>query len=134
MRKFIPVKLLKTVPLIFVLAVAAQAQRGSTLFGDVKIDESAVSSPAQPKVMVILYRDVGGEVGRQAISNGSRYTFNNLQTGEYQLAIEVDNNEIGRMRVTIQGLSNDPHGFRQDLEFALKSTSARNAGVVSAAD
>jgi tetratricopeptide (TPR) repeat protein len=40
------------------------------------------------------------------------------------------------VRVTIQGLSNDPHGFRQDLEFTLKpkGASVPRDGVISAAD
>jgi tetratricopeptide (TPR) repeat protein len=130
------VKLSKATLLILVLIATAYAQRGATLFGDVKIDEKGLTQSAAPKVMVILYKDVGGEIGRQPISNGSRYTFTNLQGGEYQLAIEVDNNEIGRMRVTIQGLSNDPHGFRQDLDFALKpqGPAVTREGVISAAD
>jgi tetratricopeptide (TPR) repeat protein len=101
------------------------AQANQVLFGDVKIDETQVEGPPA-KVMIILYKDVGGEMGRQAISNGSRYRFSNLATGDYELAIEVDNEEIGRVRVTVQGLSNDPHGFRQDLDFALR---ARGRGV-----
>ena len=129
-------KLSKTALLILMLSTAALAQRGATLFGDVKIDESGLANSAPPKVMVVLYKDLGGVVGRQSISNGSRYTFDNLLAGEYQLAIEVDNNETARMRVTIQGLSNDPHGFRQDLDFALRPGGANTSrsGVVSAAD
>jgi len=117
------------------LTADVRAQGGQTLFGDVKIDETGVQSPA-PKVTLVLYRDVGGEVGRQGVSNGSQYRFTNLRTGDYELAIEVDNNEIGRVRVMIQGLSNDPHGFRQDLSFALKprNSSRPHEGVISAAD
>jgi tetratricopeptide (TPR) repeat protein len=130
------VKLAKIIFLIVILSVTGLAQGGSTLFGDVKIDESGMGTSAPPKVMIVLYRDIGGVVGRQPISNGSRYTFTNLTTGEYQLAIEVDNNEITRIRVTVQGLSNDPHGFRQDLEFALKPRGPVTVkeGVISAAD
>jgi tetratricopeptide (TPR) repeat protein len=110
----------------------AAAQASQVLFGDVKIDESKMEGPAA-KVMVILYKDVGGEMGRQAVSNGSRYRFSNLVVGEYELAIEVNNEEIGRVRVTIQGLSNDPHGFRQDLDFALTPRgSGGKPGVISA--
>ena len=109
----------------------AAAQRTQSLFGDVKI-EDPTEGPA-PKVFIILYKDAGGEVGRQAVANGSQYRFSNLQTGDYQLGIEVNNEEIGRIRVSIQGLSNDPHGFRQDLEFALKAKGAGpKPGVVSA--
>jgi len=120
---------------LFVLAGVAVAQRSQTLFGDIKIDESGIGNSAPPRVMLILYKDVGGEVGRQAISNGSRYTFTNLNNGDYQIAIEVDNIEIGRLRVVIGGLSNDPHGFRQDLDFALKPRgSSGKPGIISAAD
>jgi tetratricopeptide (TPR) repeat protein len=121
---------------LILVGTIVRAQRGATLFGDVKINESAMDKSAPPKVMVILYKDVGGELGRQPIADGSRYTFNNLSAGEYELAIEVDNNEITRVRVTIQGLSNDPHGFRQDLEFTLKpkGASVPRDGVISAAD
>jgi tetratricopeptide (TPR) repeat protein len=130
------VKPAKSFLLILTLTAAVFAQRGATLFGDVKIDESGTGKAAPPKVMIVLYKDIGGEIGRQPISNGSRYTFNNLATGEYQLAIEADNNEITRIRVVIQGLSNDPHGFRQDLEFALKARApvTLKEGVISAAD
>lgn len=134
-----PKRLFKYICLFLMLlclaAVGSQrvvAQANQVLFGDVKIDETKVEGPP-PKVMIILYKDVGGEMGRQAISNGSRYRFSNLATGEYELAIEVDNEEIGRVRVTIQGLSNDPHGFKQDLDFALKARGAgTKPGVVSA--
>src|SRR4051812_46377158 len=129
-------KLLRVVIIVLISAAAVSAQRGSTLFGDVKIDESGVAKSAPPKVMIVLYRDLGGEVGRQPISNGSRYTFPYLREGEYQLAIEIDNNEVTRIRVTIQWLSSDPRGFRQDLDFALKATgpATTNEGVISAAD
>lgn len=114
-----------------VMSQRVAAQRGSqSLFGDVKIQDPT-EGPA-PKVMIILFKDVGGEIGRQAIANGSQYRFSNLQEGDYQLAIEVNNEEIGRVRVTIQGLSNDPHGFRQDLDFALKPTGGPKPGVISA--
>lgn len=112
--------------------VAAQANQ--TLFGDVKIDDSKSGDAAPPKVMVILSLDGGGEVGRQAISNRSRYRFSNLRVGDYQLAVEVDNVEIARVRVVVQGLSNSPYGFQQDLEFEWKPRGSASAGVISAAD
>jgi tetratricopeptide (TPR) repeat protein len=132
-----PVRSLRLVLILVLLSAgSASAQRsGLVLFGDVKIDDRGFTNSAPPKVMIILYKDVGGEIGRQPISDGSRYTFRNLAEGNYELAIEADNNEIGRVRVTIQGLSNDPHGFRQDLDFALKAKGPSGVpGVLSAAD
>jgi Tfp pilus assembly protein PilF len=124
-----------TTAILLCTGAAARAQRNQTLFGDVKIDESGIGNSAPPKVMLILYKEVGGEIGRQAISNGSRYTFTNLANGDYQIAIEVDNIEVGRVRVVIGGLSNDPHGFRQDLDFALKPRGGSGKpSTISAAD
>jgi tetratricopeptide (TPR) repeat protein len=125
--------------LAIVLAAASPghvlAQRGLSLFGDVKIDDSKSGTAAPSSVTLILYKDVGGEVGRQNVSNRSRYRFNNLITGEYEIAIEVEGNEIARMRITIGGLSNSPYGFQQDLEFEWKpKASSSKPGVVSAAD
>ena len=123
--------------LLVLLSGSASAQRsGLVLFGDVKIDDRGLTNSAPPKVMIVLYKDLGGEIGRQQISDGSRYTFRNLVEGNYEIAIEVDNNEIGRIRLVVAGLSNDPHGFRQDLEFALKPKGSATVKerVISASD
>lgn len=116
---------------------SVMAQSGQTLFGDVKIDDSKVETKVPSNITIVLYKDVGGEIGRQNITNGSRYRFTSLREGDYQIAIEVDNNEITRIRVVIQGLSNSPYGFQQDLEFEWrpKGPSAKSKdGIVSAAD
>jgi tetratricopeptide (TPR) repeat protein len=111
----------------------AAAQQGTqTLFGDVKIDETKAGEGPPPKIMAILYKDAGGEIGRQPISNRSRYRFQNLVKGEYQLAIEVDSNEIARIRIVIGELSTTPYGFQQDLEFALRPRGGAKPGIVSA--
>lgn len=115
-------------------APATYAQGGQTLFGEVKIDNTD-SSAAPQSIFVVLYRDGGGEMGRQSVSNRSRYRFINLLKGEYHLAVEVDNNEIARLRILISDLSPSPYGFQQDLILALKpSTASTKPGVVSAAD
>lgn len=119
--------------LILGTAPAIQAQGGQTLFGEVKVDDPDKSSLRS--IVVILYRDGGGEIGRQIVSNRSRYRFINLLKGDYQLAVEVDNNEIARLRIVINDLSPSPYGFQQDLMLALRpSTSAVKPGVLAAAD
>lgn len=114
------------------------AQRGSlVLFGDVKIDSSQAGSAAPSNITVVLYKDAGGEIGRQNVTDGSRYRFSSLAVGDYELAIEVDNNETTRIRVALRGLSNSPYGFQQDLEFAWKPKGVNRSsvpGVLSAAD
>ncbi len=110
----------------------ALAQGGLTLFGDVKIS----GTTAPPNVMIILYKEGAGEAGRQVVSNGSRYRFNNLVRGDYELVIQSNNNEVGRVRVVLSLLSNSPYGFQHDLEFAWKPgrSSVGVGGTISAAD
>lgn len=125
------------VSLLFVLQTWAVplvgAQLGQTLFGEVRIDGTDKS--AEPhSIFIVLYRDGGGEVGRQSVSNRSRYRFMNLPKGEYQLAVEVDNNEIARVRIVIHDLSPSPYGFQQDVILALKPRAASKPGVLATAD
>jgi tetratricopeptide (TPR) repeat protein len=115
--------------LLTLTAPQANAQGGQTLFGEVKIDETDKTS-APHSIFVILYRDGGGEIGRQSVSNRSRYRFINLLKGDYQLAVEVDNNEIARLRVVINDLSPSPYGFREDLILALKPRMTTTKGAV----
>jgi tetratricopeptide (TPR) repeat protein len=126
------------VVMLFALCICARAlaQRGSlVLFGDVKIDESKAGGATLSNVTIILYKDAGGEIGRQSVANGSRYRFPNLTEGDYELVIEVNNNEAARIRVALRGLSNSPYGFQQDLEFALKPKGeGSKPGVISTAD
>ena len=124
--------------ILFVLstltAPPANAQGGQTLFGEVRIDETD-KTIAPRSILVILYRDGGGEIGRQSVSNRSRYRFINLLKGEYQLGVEVDSNEIARLRIVIHDLSPSPYGFQQDLILALKPKMTTNkCAVVSAAE
>lgn len=114
-------------------APQASAQGGQTLFGEVRIDDKTYEDAGPRSIMVILYRDGGGEVGRQAVSNRSRYRFINLLKGDYHLAVEVDSNEIARLRIVVGELSPSPYGFQQDLILALKPRASK-PGVLATAD
>lgn len=107
----------------------ALAQGGQTLFGDVKIRGTSVP----PNIMIILYKEGGGEAGRQIVSNGSRYRFNNLVRGDYELLILSDQNEIGRVKVVISMLPSSFQGSQYDLDFAWKP-GPTSVGTISAAD
>lgn len=133
--------------LLFVLIAAsvtipgrsALAQRGTvTLFGDMKVDESKAGGMRAMSFNVILYNLSGNVLGRQTVPSGGRYRFNNVRSGEYDIAIEVENNEIARVRVMIAGsVISD---FRQDLEFEWKpgagaaASKPPKAQTISAAD
>jgi len=113
----------------------ARSQGGQTLFGDVKVTAENSNVIVPQEVMIILRRVPDGEVGRQSVSSRGRYRFTNLTIGDYEIVIEVDGNEVGRLQqITVGGLSNSPYGYQYDLDFKLKAPAAVKAGVISAAD
>lgn len=109
--------------LIALLAPAynALAQGRYTLFGDFKVDESKVQGQLPLSFNLILYSQAGTVVGRQPVQSGGRYRFNGIRGGDYDLVVEVDNNEVARVRVTV-GSSIDAE-YRQDLELEWRPNS-----------
>ena len=123
---------------LFVPPAAAQRAGNRNLFGDVRV--TGEDNNVVPKdVTLVLRRSPDGEVGRQTISSRGRYRFNNLIYGEYEIVVEADGKEIGRVGPIFmreQDLSNSPYGFQVDLDFRWKPNSGSQpaAGVISAAD
>jgi len=117
-------------------AQSAAAQGGRTLFGDVRV--TSENDTLIPKEVTIILRKVpDGELARQTVSSRGRYRFTNLALGEYELVIEADGKEIGRMSpiyMRDRDLSNSPYGFQYDLEFKWKAGAQPSGGVISAAD
>lgn len=110
----------------------AGSRRNFTLFGDLKVDDSQAGDRANAIFDVILYTRGNEVFGRQRVSNGGRYRFNNVFNGDYYLAVELDSAEVARMPILIP--ENAVEHIRQDLEFRWKGIGASTAGVVSAAD
>jgi len=117
-------------------STAAQGGRGRSLFGDVRI--TGEDNNLVPKEVTIILRKVpDGEVSRQTVSSRGRYRFNNLTEGEYELVIEADGKEVGRMSpiyMRDRDLSNSPYGFQYDLEFKWRPAAQPAPAVISAAD
>ena len=110
----------------------AGSRRNFTLFGDLKVDETQAAADRANAIFDVILYTRGNEVfGRQRVSNGGRYRFNNVFNGDYYLAVELDSAEIARMPIMIP--ENAVEHIRQDLEFRWKSPGA-TAGVVSATD
>ena len=125
-------RLLGILCVVFLVAVGDVAAQGSqVLFGDVRIHSKDGSFPAE-SITLVLYGS--GEIGRQSVSNRGRYRFSNLKNGEYEIAIEVGGNEIGRIRnVVVGGLSNSPYGFQQDVDVEWNPRSSQIiTGILSA--
>ena len=95
-------------------------RRNFTLFGDVKVDTSQVSTQEANRTFDIILYTRGNEVfARQRTSNGGRYQFNNIFDGDYYLAVELDSLEIARIPIAIP--ANSIEHIRQDLEFRWKA-------------
>jgi len=111
-------------PLIVLLAVTqiALAQGKYTLFGDVKIDDSKVQGQVLLSINLILYTEAGAVVGRQPVMAGGRYRFVGIRTGEYDLVVQIDNNEVARVRTTVGGSIETE--YRQDLDLEWRSNRA----------
>lgn len=103
----------------FCVGVAAQG-RGNMLFGDFNVDTSKVSGKTPEIFHIILYLTSGNVFSRQPISNGGRYKFLNVPNGEYELAIEVENQEVSRTRFIIRELR--PTDVRRDLYLEWRET------------
>jgi tetratricopeptide (TPR) repeat protein len=113
------------------------AQGGQTIFGDIRV--TGDNNTIVPKeVTLILRRVPDGEIGRQTVSSRGRYRFTNLKIGEYEIAVEVDGKEIGRLQTIMirNQLSNSPYGHQYDLDFRWRPGSGSPAagGVVAAGD
>jgi tetratricopeptide (TPR) repeat protein len=133
---------MKMLTVLLVLLLFASSPRTApaqgrvhTLFGDVHVDESKAEKGAKPLLYEIILYNLGGTiVARQFVSSNGRYRFLNLANGQYELAVMLDNEEIGRTRVEIMGATKND--FRQDLALEWKApinASARPASI-SAAD
>lgn len=116
-------------------AVGYPQAGGHVLFGDVKVDESKVGGTPSPMAFhIILYTTTGNVLDRQVVPNNGRYRFSNVRNGEYDVGIEVDGVEIGRVRVMVQSVYKTD--FQQDIALELKPgiSRASKGSVVSADD
>src|SRR6185295_17093297 len=75
---------------------------GHTLFGDLKVDDKNVEDILPLSFEILLYTEGGTLLGRQSVTNNSRYRFLNLQDGRYDVVVEVEGSEVARVRVLVQ--------------------------------
>lgn len=127
--------LLTVVAVLVSVPHAAMAQGGTTtIWGDVKIDDSKVDSMKPLSLMVVIYNMGGVVLGRTTVPAGGRYRFS-VRPGEYDLAVESETTEIARIHVILSGV---PGGdYRQDLEFEWKpgmEAAKPKPSTISAAD
>src|SRR5437867_11426919 len=107
---------------ILLLQTSSYAQAGgpNVLIGDVHVDDSQAPRGQSGTLTfrILLYSDSGTLLDQQIVSNNGRYRFLNVRNGKYDLVIEYENAEIGRMRITVQ--STFRTDFRNDIALELK--------------
>ncbi len=120
--------------LVFLLAGSLTAQSGGhTLFGDLKVDESAASGLKPISFQLLLYSEGGYLLFRETVPSNGRYRFLNLRDGRYEIVVEVENVEIARIRVYVS--SPFKTDFRNDIELQWRDGHrVAKAQIVSAAD
>jgi len=111
---------------ILLVSMAASAQtppsrpsEGNTLYGDLKVETKESGAQLPMSYVIILYTSAGQVYDRQSIPNNGRYRFLAVPNGEYEIGIEVDNQEVARIPFLLnEGRFTD---VRRDLMLELKS-------------
>ncbi|MEK6287579.1 MAG: tetratricopeptide repeat protein [Acidobacteriota bacterium] len=118
------------------VTIAAQQGGGHSLFGDFKIDESQWSGLKPQTFFILLYTPSGNLLSRQTVGNNGRYRFNDVVNGEYDIVVEVENQEAVRVRIVL--IDRTRTEIRHDLNLEWKprpgSRDEGRVGSVSAAD
>lgn len=106
----------------FATSTVAQNGGGHILYGDFKVDESKASGAKPLSFDVILYTTGGDIVARQTVGNNSRYRFNEVPNGDYDLVVEVENSEIARIHLMLnEAFKTD---IRRDIELEWRENPA----------
>jgi tetratricopeptide (TPR) repeat protein len=107
---------------------------GKMLYGEVSIEGEQLNNGKPIKVDLTLYTEGRNVVERNTVSGNSRYSFNNIPQGVYELVAEVDGVEVARVRVDLR--SPLVGETRQDLALAWNATGPKSskATSISAAD
>jgi tetratricopeptide (TPR) repeat protein len=103
---------------------------GKALYGEITVEGEDLHSGKPVKVDLTLYTETRTLVEHNTASGNSRYRFNNIPQGVYELVAEVEGVEVARIRVDLRSPLVDD--FKQDLSFAWtangpKSSSANTA-------
>lgn len=125
--------LLALSPAFITFGGPSPAQGGEhILFGDLKVDESKAVGKVPFTFEVLLYALSGGVISRQTVTNNGRYRFMNLGNGHYDVAVEVENREVARVRVLVSA----PYktDFRQDLNLAWSASAGKERALTVSAE
>lgn len=115
-------------------SAVAQNGGGHILYGDFKIDESKATGVKPLSFDVILYTTGGDLIARQTVGNNTRYRFNEVPNGDYDLVVEVENSEIARIHLMLnESFKTD---IRRDIELEWRENpgAKRSKATTTSAD
>jgi tetratricopeptide (TPR) repeat protein len=107
---------------------------GKALYGEVTVEGEQLNNNKPIKVDLTLYTEARNIVERNTVSSNSRYRFNNIPPGLYELVAEVEGQEVARLRVDLRSPLVDD--VKQDVLLAWNSNGPKSirSDSVSAAD
>ena len=107
---------------------------GKALYGEIIVEGEQLNNGKPVKIDLTLYTETRNVVERNTVSGNSRYRFNNIPQGVYELVAEVDGVEVARLRVDLRTPLVDD--FKQDVMLAWTASGPKSAKAetVSAAD
>lgn len=94
----------------FAIKISAQSDPSHMLYGDLLVDESKADKANPITFDLLLYTETGALIGRQRISANGRYRFLELHNGRYDLVVELENQEVARVRVDLE------YAFKTDVQ------------------
>ena len=106
--------------LVFSPPGLAQVGGGHMLFGDFKVDDTKVSGPKPETFHILLYTSGGRLVSRDVVSNNGRYRFFEVANGDYDIVVEIEAQEVARIRVTLADVKRTD--IRKDIELEWRET------------
>ena len=89
------------------------------LYGDFTVDEGDAGEMKPVSYNILLYTMSGFVISRQTVSSHSSYRMINLADGDYDLVVELESVEVGRIRVRIRNPVYKTD-VRQDITLAWK--------------
>ena len=90
---------------------------GFIVFGDVEVIGEGVDQKPLTFTL-ILYTRNGLVLDRQRVGSKGRYQFNNVALGDYDIAVEFEENEVSRTHIKLTGTLTR---FRQDISLEWRS-------------
>ncbi len=81
---------------------AHSPRRGHTLYGDLRVETKGAAKDTPMSFQVTLSTVSGNVFARDNVPGNGRYRFSEVPNGEYDIIIERDNVEVGRVRILLQ--------------------------------